>query len=348
MKTTAIITALMLSAGMAGAQFMYPANMPIGTTGSSQYNVTIDDANNYIAMIITMPADDVIEEFTFNVITFVAAPTTCVVDAESVSSLGLPSGTLFNPGATASFTISGAGYVTGAFSTPIVVERGDIIAFVIKTTGSPNFNVANRSSLLIRNGTMLATSLNGGSSWSKATTAAPSCVIHFASGIHHALQGVAPFGGSVLLSTDTSPDERGIKFKFPYPIRIEGAMYITSGTGQTSIVVYDESDNVLASQVLPISAQGVNWMILTDAIDLAANQVCRIVVKPTTSTSCNLNCAMDGDSAITDGNYHWGWQGIGESTHRTDGGAWTDDIDIMPMISLLMTPLPPPQTKAVY
>jgi hypothetical protein len=144
---------------------------------------------------------------------------------------------------------------------------------------------------------------------------------------------MAPMGGASNLSfsSASSPDERGLKFRFPFPVTCSGAFAMVDADGDFDIVLYDSNGtSVLASQSFDKDVRGdasfgsavARW----DGQSLLKDTFYRVAIKPTTTTNIRVNPtlvqapsaaaleAMDGGADI-----HY--------THRVNAGAWTDVTD---------------------
>lgn len=130
-------------------------------------------------------------------------------------------------------------------------------------------------------------------------------------------------------TTASTPDEVGLKFTLPVPMRSVGAGYMgTFSTGSApSVVLYDEDSNVLRSKTLvDAAAQQVvggygDKYVYWDPIELSKDTTYRLVWKPTNTTAAVIMTHEIADSSYI-GQTPWGADAV--PTVRTDGGSWTD------------------------
>lgn len=125
-------------------------------------------------------------------------------------------------------------------------------------------------------------------------------------------------------NSGSSPDERGIRFVAPLSGRCHGAaVYVTPGTSEFSIRLYDGSDTVLASANVAAvdfnlngGANATAWPIWSP-VTITAGSIYRLTVRPNTANNVGVwqwayDVARHAESVL------------GYLTTRTDAGAWTD------------------------
>lgn len=164
---------------------------------------------------------------------------------------------------------------------------------------------------------------------------------------------VLPVGGSAisdagnsLYGTTSTPDEFGVKFTLPVPVRVIGMwgyFWPVNGSADIEAVLYDENDTELGNATLAgdWNASGVvsrpRTLTFDASNELAADTTYRLVLKPTTTTQTRiseLNCG------VADGTP---WGDLAVPTERTDGGSWTDGAatDDVPAIGLVIDAVDP-------
>lgn len=145
--------------------------------------------------------------------------------------------------------------------------------------------------------------------------------------------------GSQGFHSGSTPDEIGIKFSLPFPLRVSGAWARLEVLNPCDIVLYD-SDGVGVLNTLSIdpdirfASPDHGFWLWPQSINLNANESYRIVVKPTTGAPVNLRYftvpGLAYMGAIPGGtDFVW--------TSRTNGGAWSDDTVKRPFMGLYAT-----------
>ncbi|WP_157369874.1 hypothetical protein [Zavarzinella formosa] len=145
------------------------------------------------------------------------------------------------------------------------------------------------------------------------------------------------------ITTATTPDERSLKFKFPFPARIVGVC-VRNGRGgndtaNVDYVLYNLSNTILASlnyDATYYQNQFTKYLRLffpTPPV-VNANTWLRLSIKPATTTNnwfwhinnvpsvAAMDCMPDGRDM--------------HMSTRTDGGAWTDSTTSRPFIALMI------------
>jgi hypothetical protein len=145
--------------------------------------------------------------------------------------------------------------------------------------------------------------------------------------------------GSQSFHSGSTPDEIGIKFNLPFPLRVGGAWARLEVLNACDIVLYDD-DGVTVLNTLSLDSDirfatpDHGFWLFSQSINLNANESYRLVVKPTTGSPVNLRYftvpGLAYMGAIPGGtNFVW--------TSRTNGGAWSDDTVKRPFMGLYAT-----------
>jgi hypothetical protein len=134
--------------------------------------------------------------------------------------------------------------------------------------------------------------------------------------------------GQVYLETDRSPDEVGVKLRFPITFRACGAYFDGYLKDDWTLKVYDSADVLKASYTYDNMWQpgGSNKYVkaaMFEPFTVNANEWYRITAVPETATQASRVYYLD--QAVS---AQWGIYGLNQDnqkwTERTDGGAWTD------------------------
>lgn len=131
---------------------------------------------------------------------------------------------------------------------------------------------------------------------------------------------------NVAFNSGSTPDERGLKFRIPFPARLSSVLVRLDPDNACDLVVYDsDGTSVLATVAIDPDIRGAannaNIQVpLPSPVSLLASTFYRIVLKPGAS-SINMPDMDANSAALLDGmdggqDFHY--------TQRTNAGAWTD------------------------
>lgn len=147
---------------------------------------------------------------------------------------------------------------------------------------------------------------------------------------------IAVGGGGDNLGVNTTPDEVGVKFSYPIPVRVRGIAYGGSNPPQDHTVhLYDSEGTELASGTLNNNmintASDANTMYYVefdsgDEVELTAGATYRATVKMGATTRLFDYCEYDSNAHMMyDAFYQTSQEDASiQGTVRTDGGSWTD------------------------
>lgn len=191
-----------------------------------------------------------------------------------------------------------------------------------------------------------------GGSWSSPADNGAVLAIKYDDGTYpNLLAGVLPVTELEVatVDVDTTPDEVGVAFSLPAPVRIGGIVFRMKLAGACDIVLYDDQSNVLRSVSMSAdtlkatsSYQLLIFPTTTDDqgqlrsgdIFLGANVVYRCAIKPTTTTNVEMSIFKVNSVEIMNAmpmgaNMYY--------TERTDGGTWVDNTPYRPWFGLFVT-----------
>lgn len=322
---------------------------PLSPSGAPTFNsgVTIDAANEKVAWIFNAPKSGDIRKVGFRTGT-VATGATVDVRIETVdAATGDPSGTLWAANTNVSHAIANGDdsvwLTTAALTADATVVKGDLLAVVIANPGASFGNIAF--------GAFDDDSASSGpampyqdlftASWTKQTAGGGWLIaVEYSDGSYAYVPGCWALSS---VSTDTynsgsTPDERGVKFRLPYPVRVTGFWAWLDLDGDCDIVLYDsDGTTALLTKSLDSSQRvGTAGRLLyynfASTANLSANTYYRLVIKPTTVTNVSSYRLTAPSSAAMD-TYHGGQDF--HNTTRTDAGAWTDTTTDRPMLGIV-------------
>lgn len=183
-------------------------------------------------------------------------------------------------------------------------------------------------------------------SWAKDNSS-PVLALEYDGGTYSAIPGVWPLSAitGVAFHSGSSPDERGLKFRLPFPCRVRGvwAHMTASAGGNFDAKLYDSDGSTVLKSVSVDgdeakatggSAAVFFWFASPQTLD--ADTFYRITLLPTTGTSVTLTEFDVASSAIMDAleggqDFH--------HTSRVDAGAWTDTTTKRPFMGLIVDQL---------
>lgn len=157
-------------------------------------------------------------------------------------------------------------------------------------------------------------------------------------------------------SSDSNPDEMGIKFSPLFGMTVNGIRfsipysYMYAASLNVSVLLYDGSDNVVASAVISDKDFVVDSYVNTvrfSPVSLAAGQTYRVTFRPNTTGSSGgmyVNKATFASESAKDSRENFA--GF-SATYRTDGGAWTDDPTTVLAMGLIVTAIDIPSGETV-
>lgn len=326
---------------MGGLEF---PNRPMAFAGGPNVPAsafTLDAASEKAALVFRSTVTKSIRKVHFRTGT-VTTGATVDVRIETVSSAGDPSGTLFGTNTNVSHVIADANdnawLLTAALTADAAVTQGGLVAVVIVNPAvSPgNFTIANYGDDVNSGGFPYGDLFT--SSWAKQGNGCPLIYVEYSDGTYEAIYGITPNGAPINTRTfnnTSTPDERGSKFKLPFPCRVSGCWLWADTDGDYDVVLYDTDGStilgnggsgstvVVGNAVTNRSANqsGFHYHAFKAAVTLAKDVFYRLTVLPTTTTSLIMYDFDVPTVAMLD--MFSGGQNM-HATERTDAGAWTD------------------------
>jgi hypothetical protein len=253
--------------------------------------------------------------------------------------------------------ISAAEVTTGAFTLYTLgagrsVTPGDLLACVVEfdgggRLGSDSYAIGGMSlasSLIAGDGFGLFTHYVGGV-WTMQTTLAPSLIFEHSDGTFGSIESGHPIvtAGSTAFNSGSTPDENGIAFTVPEPIKVDGAWlaYIAaSNAADFDVVLYEDASTLVTVSIDAgkIVISGTNRTLkfsFPAEQTLVPGKTYRLVVKPTTANNVTFY-----HYDVASASYWTAAQGGPASfnlTTRTDGGAWSETTTRRAQMGLLVS-----------
>ena len=205
---------------------------------------------------------------------------------------------------------------------------GCVIDFVSFTAGDALqiSNIENITNLLRMN---IYVSNGATGTYIKETGATPVMSLKYDDGTYASLNGMilpASALGAVAFASNSTPDERGNRLVVGADISCSGAwVHMNGNSTDSELTLYDSSSNILAVNTIDgsqlVTQIGIYEATWASPVTLAADEVYRLALKPTTTTTVSLY-SFDVPSAAHMAGAPPGAEWY--STSRTDGGGWSD------------------------
>lgn len=186
-----------------------------------------------------------------------------------------------------------------------------------------------------------------GGTWAKTTTATSLClVLKYDDGSYADIgswSGPYVTVADTSFASDTTPDERGIRFTAPVGMRATGAWIRTDPLGDFQVKLYNTSNTELATSptydkdtFTNSGSGGINIRVyFTSTVELQANMEYRLTLLPTTTTALTL-AQTTLPSAAHNAAFPAGSSTSFILTTRTNGGTFSDTDTTRPFMGLLI------------
>jgi hypothetical protein len=233
------------------------------------------------------------------------------------------------------------------------VTIGEVLCVVVEYQTFVSTSALRMSALSRRDdgdiGIHAGSTLNTGS-WAGQGSCAPVIALKYNDGSYGLVMGSYPAAAlnAVALNLNSTPDEMGLIFRFPAPVKIGGAfvrLAIAGGaptTAPADVVLYDSDGTTALRTVSAVDkgstgvTSGYWWGLrFSSEVALDANVDYRLVIKPTAAAAgvsaydwtVNSQAILDA----LEGGQNW------HRTERTNAGAWTQTTTKRPLMGLLVT-----------
>jgi hypothetical protein len=307
----------------------------------------LDAAGEYISMVVRAPKAGTIKKAHFTTGT-VTTGATLDVTIEGVSATdGQPDGTPLTNGTTTVVVADtdDNAVKTATFATGPTVTAGQLIALKIANPAvSPgNLNINRVLGPLAAAGfPYAATSLAG---VPDKQSAIPVFGLEYSDGSFPFIAGVYPTTalGTDAITTATTPDEVGLRFAFPVPVKISGiwCCVTVANAAAMDVVLYDSDGSSVLKTIsvdedqLESNSASMHAFMFDAEVTLTKDLFYRAVIKPTAGTVTTRDFAVPTaaqmDAFMGGQNFH--------KTERTDAGAWTNTTTERPWIGVLVSAL---------
>lgn len=302
----------------------------------------INGAGDKVAFVIQVPTTGSIDSVDFLTGTVTTADDLVVSLQDVSTSTGDPDGTNDQ---TATVTLDAADdgvWKTATFNTARSVTAGQYVAVVI---GVDTYVDADLTISLAHSAA--GSAINGyvdvsdGSAWTKQTAHGPLLALHYTTG-YVAADAFLPLGACAAASLSSSGvDQAGIVFRTSRAVSVIGVIFVGDVDGDFTVILYDGSNNVLASRSLVSSTRnstGIGQVSIPfAATSVEASRDYRLVVRADTAGFDTLLYTEVGSNARLAA-YPLGTTAY--YTQRTGAGAWTDTNTRVPWMTPVIAALP--------
>ena len=321
------------------------ASRTAGNGTSSASNITLGAQNQKVCVVMQASKGATISKVHFFLAT-VTDGSDVDVRIETVSATdGNPTGTLWAANTNVVITIADTddnSWKQAALTAGAVVNQGDIFAVVINIQDALGISIQFGGILEYDFGFPYVVSDTGGGFVKRGECLR--MLIEFGDGTFQALTyaGMCANAAPTTFNSGSNPDEIGNLITLPIPCRVVGFWAWLSLLANATVLLYDNAGTVLTSlaldsdQVQAASTDANLFGFFPTSVVLTADQSVRLTVRPDTTSNVSLDAALVAAGAHM-GAFSFG-TGIAR-THRTDGGAWTQDALTRHQIGFLVDQL---------
>jgi len=331
-----------------------PTPIPWGTATPAFGNILLDASAEKAAFIIQVPKTGTLQRFEFLTGTAVQTPANglkCSFQDVDLAT-GDPDGTIdqFRPSVSSGtdvWVVPGVITSDGTDSgTKRSVTRGERLACVVEFQSflagdSINIRVVNLDANVFMGNPPYPDQFTA--AWSKLSEGLV-MALRYDDGTYETILGACyPFEqiGSDAFNIDSGGgDEIGLAFSFESPVRVGGYYMRADLDAVADLVLYDK-DGVTALDTMSLdpdvrTTAGSQYHIVRSPTDrlLDANDVYRVILKPTTTTNVNLsNFSTNGADLLNtmEGGSKWYY------TLRVNNGTWADSLSQRPFMGIIVT-----------
>lgn len=333
-------------------QTIKPIVAPFGFIGMSNLDhgsSLLDAAGEKVGMIFMVPKTGTISRVGFRTTTVTTAQT-LRVSLQTVSATdGFPTGTLYGGSAAGTQAAPAANsFYTVTLGTAASATKGDIVAVVVEFDSTAG-------NLYI--GSYLFSSMSGGSGnmapyvkefttvWGNPAdgSGSPIFSLEYSDGSYEYTAGCYPITSNsfVTFNSGSTPDERALRFSFPFSCRVTGFWFYGILSGDTDFVLYQgttaiQTKSVDFNQTFNNGVQGQHRFFFNSEQVISINTVYYLSAKPTTVTSIQTGEIAVPSAAAMD------MFELGQKAYlatRTNAGAWTETTTARPLMGLIIDQL---------
>jgi hypothetical protein len=313
-------------------------------------SLTIDASGEKVAWIIQAPKDGTIDQVEFRTGTTTTGDDVDVRIETVDAATGDPTGTLWNsPTNTTNATVTIANgddnvWKTATLTAGAVVTKGQLLAIVVVNGASGNIAIA-ASLDNISHQVKFPYVSHYTASWAKQTAARNLVVaVRYSGGTYGYVPAAWPISvlsAATTFASNSTPDERGIKFSLPWPVQVCGFWaFVDLDPADVTVKLYDSDGSTVLESLAIDKDQQVSAIsrpshyLFDTVVNLSKDTDYRLTLLPGSTTSVSIghltvNAAANWQAFPGGEDFHY--------THRTDAGAWTDVTTERPLLGLLVS-----------
>ena len=310
----------------------------VPTAASEASNGTLDASGEKFAVVFHAPRAGDIAKVAWKVGTATTGGDLDIRLEDIDAATGFPDGNLIAVNANGTQTITttnNAWYTTTLTSSPTVTQ-GQLIGAVLVATDAIVTEIDGSGNDIDFPYGLIDT----GGGFSSVTR---QCIlaIEYSDGSYFEIPGLKVFslrGVTASYGSSSTPDEIGIRFKWPVPVQAVGFHLSGELDGVADVVLYEGTSQLTAISLDPdirgTTGVAPSFGIFPASQSLAADTVYHLTLKPTSATTVRLNTFTFDSNALLDA----ADGGTLEIYHaeRTDAGAFSYDTAKRPVLHLLV------------
>ena len=311
----------------------------------------LNAADEAAAVVFRSPKTGTIKKIGFRTGT-VTTGATLDITMETVSLVdGSPTGTAYGGSSAETQVVDATDDNTWfdvTFTTGATTTQGDILAVKVAnpTLSFGNLNISTHTMITALVAGFPYTTLFTGV-WTKSTSKGPVLSIEYSDGSY---ENIYSFPMTAVTATNfaetATPNERGIRFKVPFSLRVAGAwVYVRLDTGDLDIKLYDSDGSTVLqtitidNDVSPPSGKYGVYLFPSSQVLLAATFY-RLVVAPSSGVNVSAFQSFSVNAAAIMDMFDGG-QDFHETTAKdpTEEADWTNTATNRPLMGLLIDQL---------
>lgn len=224
--------------------------------------------------------------------------------------------------------------------TQLAVTRGDLLSIVIEYNSYVAGNLSikglatgSRTNIIARQYIDHYTT-----AWTKSQQTVPLFSLQYDDGNFYYIPEVLPVSEitSPTFNSGSTPDEKALKFSYPFPVRVWGAWWAADMDADGDIVLYDGDTNPSISidkDRTYTTLGGLCAAPFASDVSLAKDTTYYLAMQPTTTSNLSIPIMTFNTAALldqTDGGQAFCY------AERTDGGGWTTVTNQRPLMGLIL------------
>ncbi len=310
----------------------------------------LDSAADTWGFKLIFPKSGNVSKIGFYITTVDGTPPAYNANLVTVGADGLPTTTGYNSSIATAFTPTVTGWLWVTLASPIAVTMGDTAAVQVWAGVTPPDSI-NRIRCVVGSVIYHENFLGRGAYYDTSWLNSTGMIVGAVSYDDGAVWGFPITAwAEIAFANNSAADEIGCKFTLPVAMTVRGACFaLTAVTANApyDVVLYGAADNVLATascadEDIWLGGQAGGWVqsvYFSTAVDLSADTIYRLVLKPQSTSTIRLGGLVFESMAARTGNILIPEAANWQKTARADAGAWTESADTLMWMGLLYSAL---------